>query len=80
MLEPEVEPEVVVDRELRELGEGEVDESERVRQMDLLQGQSRGHGWESFGLIVPAAYRADIHSYSSHLPHHVYLSYRRSVI
>lgn len=40
MLEPEVEPEVVVDRELRELGEGEVDESERVRQMDLLQGQS----------------------------------------
>jgi hypothetical protein len=48
MLEPglEVEPEVVVDRELRELGEGEVevDETERVRQMDLLQGQSRGHG------------------------------------
>jgi hypothetical protein len=46
MLEPglEVEPEVVVDRELRELGEGEVevDETERVKQMDLLQGQSRG--------------------------------------
>lgn len=42
VLEPEVEPEVVVDRELRELGEGEVDETERVRQMDLLQGQYRG--------------------------------------
>jgi hypothetical protein len=51
--ESEVEPEVVVDRELRELGEGEVDESERVRQMDLLQGQSRGPAGSCSGCLFP---------------------------